>query len=180
MGSAVSGGIDRPTLEKQWANHEARLKLNKDDKALWDSSRYTVRPYVYYNKVLIAWTVVKGQPQIKEIFKVIGLDVSFQDGVWLRMHAEIAGCDVMLSHAPRRLLPNLEVLAWMPYFNEVRFASADWDDLNAKKNLRLHACFKMRSRGDEPVTGLIREQHDFLSELHVFRELWPQYAVTRF
>jgi hypothetical protein len=179
MGRATQGGIDRPTLEKRWANYEARLKLGREDKQLWDASNCTIRPYVYFNKVLIAWTVIRGQPQIKEIFRVIGIDASFQDGVWLRLEAEIAGREVTISHSPRRLLPNLDVISWVPYFNEVRFASADWEDLDAKKNLRLCACFKTRERGDGE-NKLILPDHDYLSELHVFREQWPQYADVRF
>lgn len=179
MGSIATGGIDRPALEKQWANQEARLKLGKEDKALWDAARYTVRPYVYYNKVLIVWAVIKGQPQIKEIFKVVGIDSNFQDGIWLRLYAEVAKREVLVTHSPRKLLPNINVFAWVPFFNELRFVSADWEDHNARRNLRLHACFKMHNSGDERNAALA-EGRDYLSELHVFREQWPQYSDTRF
>lgn len=178
MGTAVRGGIDRPLLEKRWANYEARQTLSAEDRGLWDACQYTVRPYVYFNKVLIAWSVVQGQPQIKEIYRVVGLDVSFQDGIWLRMHAEVARRDVTINHVPRKL-PGADVIAWVPYFNEVRFCSPDWDDPDANRNLRLHACFKMRDRADTQG-AFIQEGRDHLSELHVFRALWPTYKDVRF
>jgi hypothetical protein len=178
MGIAGQGGIDKTALEKQWANQEARSKLSKQDRTLWDAARHTVRPYVYFDKVLIVWTAVQGQPVIKEILKVSGLETSFQDGIWLRMHAEIAGRDITINHCPRRLLPNLDIFGWVPFFNEMRYASADWDDPGAKRNLRLHTCFKMRS--DSRDIRDVVEGHDYISELHVFRAIWPQYASTRF
>lgn len=178
MGKHISG-IDRPDLEKQWANYEARTKLSAEDKALWDSSAHTIRPYVYYDKVLIAWTVIQGQPQIKEVFKATGLDVSFQDGIWMHLDATIAARRVTVNHTPRRMLPDLDIIAWVPYFNEARFGSSDWNDLAAKKNLRLCGCFKMRSSGDDLRVPLVEGQH-YLSELHVFRDLWPQYRSTYF
>lgn len=179
MGIAVTGEpIDRRALEKQWANHEAQ-KLGHVDRALWQAARYTIRPYVYFNKVLIAWTVVKGEPQIKEVFKVTGVDMSFQGGVALRMYANVAKREITLTHSPRRILPNLDILAWVPFFNEIRFASADWGDLSSKKNLRLHVCLKMRENGDDMRVELVEGQ-DYLSELHVFREMFPQYRHTRF
>lgn len=176
MGRVDSGEINKPALERQWATQAARKGLNRDDRALWESSRYTVRPYVYFDKVLIAWTVVKGQPQIKEIFKVIGLDVSFQDGLQVRLYAEVAKTETLITHTPHRLLPNLDVFGWVPYFNEVRYASGNWDDPLSKKNLRLCVCLKMLDRGADRVP----EGQHVLSELHVFREQWPQYADTRF
>lgn len=177
MGSNTSAGpIDRPALEKTWANQEARLKLSKEDKALWDSARYTVRPFVYYDKVLVVWTILKGQPQIKEVLKVVGIDANFQDGIWLRVHAEVAKREILINHTPRRIL-DFDVFAWIPFFNEVRFVSPDWENPQARRNMRLHTCFKMRGRGDEPRPI---EGQDFLSELHVFREQFPQYSDTRF
>lgn len=173
-----TGEIDRPALEKQWAANEARLKLGREDKALWDAAHYTVRPYVYYNKVLLVWSIINGRPQVKEVLKVVSIDASFQDGIWLRLRAEIAKKEIQINHTPRRLLPGLDVIGWVPFFNEMRFVGGpDWNDVNARRNLRLHACFKMRSRGDEhrPVEG-----HDYLTELHVFRDQFPQYADTRF
>jgi hypothetical protein len=178
MGNAVQGrGIDRDHYEKQWANHEARLKLSPEDKMLWDAARHTFRPYVYFDKVLVVWSVIKGEPQIKEVFKIEGLETSFQDGIWLRLQAQIAKRTVTLSHTPRRMLPDLDIIAWVPYFNELRYASGDWEDLDSRKNLRLHACFKMRAQ--YPGTTL-NEGQDYLSELHVFRAQFPQYAAVRF
>jgi hypothetical protein len=181
MGSSNSSGqLDRPTLEKQWANQEALMKLSKEDRALWSTSRYTFRPFVYFDKIMVVWTVIKGQPQIKEVLKVVGIEASFQDGIWLRMQAEVAKREIMINHSPRRILPGLDVIAWVPYFNELRFVGPDWDDPSTKRNLRLHACFKMRTRGDVDPGSVIAEGHDFISELHVFREQFPQYASTRF
>jgi hypothetical protein len=181
MGSGISGSdIDRPALEKQWANQEARAKLSREDRILWDDSRYTVRPFVYYNKVLVVWSVIKGQPQIKEILKVVGIEASFQDGIWLRLYAEVAKREVMINHTPRKLLPSIDVIGWTPFFNELRYVARDWNDNNPRRNLRLHACFKTRGRGDITPDSVLSEGQDFLSELHVFREQFPQYIDTRF
>lgn len=176
MGNSGTGGIDKNSLEKQWAGREARLKLSPDDRALWNSSQCTIRPFVYFDKIMIAWSVEKGQPQVKEVFKVNALDVSFQDGIWLRMHAEIANRDIVINHTPRRLLPDLKVFGWVPFFNELRFVSADWADVDARKNLRLTACFKTVQSDGAPL----REGAHYISALHAFREQWPQYADTRF
>lgn len=174
MGSRQSGVIDKSAYEKQWASHEARQKLSKEDRHLFETARHTFRPYVYFDKVLVAWTMVQGEPRIKEVFKVVGIDVSFQEGIWLTMYAEVAKRELRISHSPRPLL-DLGVFAWVPFFNELRYASPDWEDPDARKNLRLHACFKTPSSPDHTVEG-----HTYLTELHTFRETWPQYAKTRF
>lgn len=176
MGNESNPGIDKAGYEKVWANHAARLHLSEADKTLWHASRYTMRPFVYFDKILIAWTVLKGVPQIKDILHVTSLDASFQDGIWLRVQSKVhKGPEHMVTHVPRRL-PGLEIFAWLPYFNELRYASAQWEDPSLPKNLRLAVCFKMRSKPDFPLV----EGEDYLSELHTFREQFPQYAHTRF
>jgi len=169
-----SSGIDRAGLEKEWANKEARLKLSTADRSLWDSCRYTVRPYVYFDKIFVVWTYLKGQPQVKDILAVTSMDSSFQDGVWVRMVSKVTRHEHLMTHSPRKI-GNHELFAWVPYFNEVRFVSADWENLEAPRNLRLCACFKMKGRPEEPVEGV-----DYLTALHVFRSQWPQYKDTRF
>lgn len=177
MGSEIAGGvIDRSGYEKKWANEASRLSLSSDDKSLWSASRYTMRPFVYFDKILIAWDVVKGEPRIKNILNVIGMDASFQDGIWVKLQSKTQpGADILITHTPRRL-PGLDVFAWVPYFVEVRFVSADWETPNSNKNLRLSACLKMRERPD----SVLRENCDYISELHSFRAQFPKYASTRF
>jgi hypothetical protein len=177
MGNEV-GGIDkadRAGYEKAWANQSARRTLNDEDKNLWAVARYTVRPYVYFDKILIAWSIVKGSPQVKDVLTVTALDASFQDGVWIKVRSKVSQRESLLTHAPRKL-EGLSIFAWVPFFNELRFASSDWSDPAATKNLRLSACFKMQQRPDD----VLQEGVDYLSELHVFREKFPQYANTRF
>lgn len=176
MGSGT--GLDKATLEKEWANTEARLKLGKADKAKWGELSYTVRPYVYFDKILIVWTVVKGQPQVKDIFTVTSIDASFQGGLWVKAKSKVTGFESVINHEPRRLATGLDVFAWLPFFNEVRYANpVDWNNPTAPRNLRLSACFKMTQ---SPDTRLLREGVHYLSELHVFRDRFPQYADTRF
>lgn len=168
--------IDKAGYEKSWANHAIRLKQADEEKALWSRSRYTVRPYVYFDKILIAWSVVKGEPQTDDVLTVTGMDASFTDGLWINFQSKLSGhADFVITHVPR-LLPGLDIFAWVPFFNELRFASEDWDDPLAPKNLRLSACFKMRSRPDESLI----EGHHYLSELHVFREKFPKFRSVRF
>ncbi len=173
--TAGSGGIDRSAYEKDWANAEARLKLGGDDRQQWGASKYTVRPFVYFDKILIVWTLLKGQPQIKDIVAVVGIDISFQDGLWVRLKSKVTNNECVVNHTPRRIL-GLDIFAWMPFFNEMRYAGADWHDPEASRNLRLSCCFKMRHKPDETLI----EGSQYLSELHVFRSRWPQYADTRF
>lgn len=176
MGSVSSGnGFDRAAYEKEWANAEARLKLSSDDKAFWDTCKYTVRPFVYFDKILIVWSALKGQPQIKDILAVTSVDGSFQDGLWVRMRSKVTQQEFVVNHTPRKL-PGLDIFAWVPFFNELRYVSASWDDPMAPRNLRLSVCFKMRHKPDD----MLVENEVYLSELHVFRDRFPQYANTRF
>jgi hypothetical protein len=171
-----NGGINKAAYEKNWANHAARLNLDDEGKSLWNSSKYTVRPHVYFDKIMIAWMMVKGSPQVKEVFHVTGADLSLQDGVWVKMQPQIAkGLAHLVTHVPRQL-PGLKVFAWVPYFIELRYASIDWDNPNAPKALRLPVCFKMQEMPAHPHM----ESLDYLTELHVFRDMFPQYANTRF
>lgn len=172
-----NSGLDKGTLEKEWANAEARLKLGKDDRAAWNKLTYTVRPYVYFDKILIVWTFEKDQPQVKDIFTVTSLDASFQDGLWVRAKSKVTGYEALLTHTPRRLAPGLDVFAWLPFFNELRFQSADWNNPAAPRNLRLAVCFKMQ---EHPQATRLHEGVRYLSELHTFREQFPQFRDTRF
>lgn len=176
MGS-VLGQTDKATLERDWANAEARLKLNKLDKASWSAMGHTIRPHVYYDKILVVWQYAKGQPQVKDIFTTVAVDGSFQDGLWVMLRSKITGHESVVTHTPQRLTPDLEIFAWVPFFNEVRFVSQDWNNVNLPRNLRMGLCLKMR---EDPRKVRLREGVDYLSELHVFRETFPQYSDTRF
>lgn len=176
MGTAVLTPADKATFEKEWAAAEARLKLGAEDKAKWMALGYTIRPYVYYDKILVAWTLVKGQPQIKDIFQAIAVDATFQGGLWVRLKSKVTDTEVILTHTPQRLTKDLDIFGWLPYFNEVRFASADWNNHTLPRSMRLNACFKM---GANPAPRPKENSH-FLSELHAFREQFPQYRDTRF
>lgn len=170
-------GLDKATLEKEWANTEARLRLNREDKGTWDALGHTIRPHVYFEKILIVFTALKGEPQIKDIFTAVAMDGSFQGGLWVRMKSKVTGVETILNHAPQRLAPGLGIFAWVPFFNEVRF-TADERNPNSPRNLRMSACFKMTE--DPHGAGLLREGLDYLCELHVFRSRFSQYASTRF
>lgn len=176
MGSNVGTGIDKPALEREWIGDEAR-KLGKDAKARWMSLAYTVRPYIYFDKILIVWAYVNGQPQVKDIFTITSVDGSFQGGLWAHAKSKVTGDEIVITHQPRRLAADLDVFAWLPFFNELRYVSADWNNPVAPRNLRLSACFKMAE--DPRNTRLKNDQH-YLSELHTFREQFPQYRTTRF
>jgi hypothetical protein len=168
--------LDKAALEKEWAAAEARLKLNPVDKATWMSLGWTIRPYVYYDKILVAWSLVKGQPQVKDIFQAIAVDASFQGGLWVRLKSKVTDTEIVLTNTPQRLSPTLDIFGWMPFFTEVRYISADWNNLTLPRNMRLNACFKMV---DDPMRNP-REGKHYLSELHTFRERFPQYSDTRF
>jgi hypothetical protein len=175
MGSITAG--QKAALEKQWANNEARLKLSGADKTSWRSLSHTIRPFVYYDKTLIIWSLVKGQPNVKDILAVTNVDGSFNEGLWVHIKSKVTGLTTIIDSTPRRLMPGLEVFAWMPFFNEVRYTGADWNDPAASRNLRLAVCFKMAA---DPHAPRLHEGLHYLSELHVFRETFPQYADTRF
>lgn len=174
MGSIT--GQDKATLEKEWANAEAR-RLGKDDRASWQRLGHTVRPYVYFDKILIVWTLKKGEPQVLDIFTINGVDVDFTSGVWVNGTGKVSGHNITITQYPQRLAPGLDIFAWLPYFNEMRYVSQDWDKPGMARALRLSACFKMT---EDPRKGRLRESVHYLSELHVFREQFPQYADTRF
>ena len=178
MGSSSNsgGGIDKATYEKEWANTEARARLNDTDKAKWAEMGHTIRPFAWWNKIFIVWTYVKGQPQIKEIFNTVSMDASFTDGVWVKLKSTITDRETIITQYPTRLAPGLDLFAWVPYFNELRFASAEWSNPSLPRSLRMSVCFK--SKFDPDKTS--REGIDFISELHVFRERFPQYRETRF
>ena len=89
MGSIT--GQDKATLEKDWAAAEARLRLSRDDKAAWNTLGYTVRPYVYFDKILVVWTIIKGEPQVKDIIAVTDIDGSFQGGLWVKAKSKARG-----------------------------------------------------------------------------------------
>lgn len=170
-------GLDKVQLEREWANAEARLKLSKEDRNKWAEMGYTIRPFVYFDKILVAWTVVKGEPQVKDIFTVTSLDASFQGGVWVKAKGKVSGHEALFTHTPQRLAPGLDIFAWVPYFNEMRFASQDWNNLSLPRHMRLSMCFKMEGN---PLDIRLREGAHYLSELHVFRSEFPQYANTKF
>lgn len=174
MGSIT--GQDKATLEKEWANAEAR-KLGKDDKAAWQRLGHTVRPFVYFDKILVVWTLKKGEPQVLDIFTVNGVDVDFTSGVTINASGKVSGHDITITQYPQRLAPGINVFTWLPYFNEIRYSSQNWDNPSLPRALRLSACFKMT---EDPRRERLREGIHYLSELHVFREQFPQYADTRF
>lgn len=174
MGS--SPALDKSALERAMAGAEARQKLNTKDKQAWDAFRTTVRPFVYFNKILVAWTLSKGQPQILDIFTVTSANISFQDGLWIVLESKVKDEEVIIDHTPRRLSADLQIFGWMPFFNEMRYHGPDWHDPNSPKNMRLTACFKMVAAPSSAVS----EGVHYLSELHVFREQWPQYQATKF
>lgn len=175
MGSEASG-LDKPRYEKEWASQEARLKLDATGRHLWDSSRHTVRPYLYYNKIFIAWGIdANGEVVVRDVFTVISMDATFRDGFWIKLRDRNRR-EHLITHTPR-LLGDTDIFAWVPYFNECRWHSNDWSDPAAPKSLRLAVCFKMQS--DPQCLPLLREQ-DYLSELHHFRQQFPQFAKTRF
>lgn len=171
----TSGKIDKGSLEREWANHEARLILSPDDRAAWDDMRYVVRPFVYYDKIFIVWHLVKGEPQVKDIFTATTVDASFRDGLWVRLRSSVTSQECIVSHRPRRLLDS-GVFVWVPFFTEVRFVSADWSDPAAPRNMRLSICAKMRHNHEL----LLEERCDYLTELHSFRARFPQYRDTKF
>lgn len=174
MGNETSG-INKDALEKQWAQQAARQGLSPEDRNIWNELRYTFRPWVYHDKILIAWAYASGEPVIKDIFNVVNLDVSFQDGIWLKLVSKVhKSREVSVTHTPRPL-PGLKVFAWVPFFVDARFVSADWDKPEAPRSLRVAACFKMAGRPD-----ILSPGQDHLSELHVFRETFPQYRSTYF
>lgn len=167
--------IDKDGYEKAWATALARQNLSPEDRTLWNEARFTIRPYVYHDKIFIVWSYKGGQPVIKDVFTVTNVEVSFQDGFWLKMLSKVhKGREVMVSHSPRRL-PGLNVFAWVPYFMETRFASADWEDPTLTRTLRIQACFKMAGKPDK-----FFEEQEHLTELHVFRETFPSYRSTKF
>lgn len=167
--------LNKGALEREWASYEARLHLPSQDRADWDTLRFTTRPFAYYDKIFVAWHVHKGEPHVKDILTVVGLDASFREGLWVRLQSEVRKQEFIVSHRPRRLF-DLNVFAWIPFFNELRYVSADWNDPAASRNLRLSMCFKMRHKYEE----MLEEGVDYLSELHNFRSRWPQYRDTRF
>lgn len=167
--------LDKSALEREWVANEARLTLSPEDRIAWDTLRYTMRPFAYYDKIFIVWTLVKGEPQVKDILTVNAIDASFRDGLWVRLESDVTKQEYIVGNRPRRL-GNLGVFAWLPFFNEVRFVSADWNNLTAPRNLRLSICFKMRHKFEE----MLEERTDYLTELHAFRSRWPQYRDTRF
>lgn len=174
MGSIT--GQDKASFEKAWANAEAR-KLGKDDRAAWQRLGHTVRPFVYFDKILIVWTLKKGEPQVLDILAINGVDVDFQNGIWVNGTGKVSDHSFAITQRPQRIAPGIDIFAWLPYFNEVRYSSQDWDNPSLPRALRLSACFKM---AEDPRTGRLREGAHYLSELHVFREQFPQYADTRF
>jgi hypothetical protein len=177
MGSYTgSAAIDKGALERDMASSEVRAKLSARDRSVWEALRWTVRPYVYYDKILIAWAYTKGRPEILDVFTVESIECSFQQGMWARLRSEQLGEQVIVTHTPRRLSPELRIFAWLPFFNEVRFHGPDWHNPNSPKNLRVSMCFKMPMSPKEPL----REGVHYISEMHTFREQWPEYSTTRF
>lgn len=177
MGSYTgSAAIDKGALERGMASAEVRSKLSAQDRSTWEGLRWTVRPYVYYDKILIAWGLTSGQPEILDVFTVEGIECSFQQGLWARLRSRQTGKEVIVTHTPRRLAPELRIFAWLPFFNEVRFHGPDWNNPSSPKNLRVSMCFKMPMSPKEPL----REGVQHLSEMHVFRDQWPQYSHTKF
>ena len=179
MGTSNIGerSIDKSALEREWAEDEARLKLEPEDRETWNRLGFVIRPFVYFDKILIAWSYQDGLPVIKDIFTVLYMDGSFQGGLWVRIKSKTTGVESVLRHQPQRLAPGLDIFAWLPFFNEVRFVSANWNNPTLSRAARLSACFRMVG---DPRREALLSGRDYLSELHVFREQFPQYSQTRF
>lgn len=177
MGSSNLAGSSRPNIreyESKWASAEALTKLSKSDYMTWTQLRYVIRPYCYFNKIFIGWTLQHGVPSVKDVFTVVGLDVSFQEGVWVRLRSATSAREVIINHTPRKL-PNVEVFMWTPFVNEFRYAGPDWEDPNSPKHLRISSCLRMQ-HGPE----FLEEGADYVWELHEFRHRFPQFKDTRF
>ena len=165
---------EKSGYEKEWANNEARLKLSSEDRAIWNCCKCTIRPHVYFDKIFIVWSVKQGVPEILDVLTVESVDATFEMGIWVHAASKLTKAKHVITHTPRRL-PGLDVFVWVPFFNEIRFASNDWNDVTAPRSLRVSLCFKTRDNKQRLVEG----QH-YVTELHVFRDQWPQYASTRF
>ena len=172
MGSET--GLDKVHYEKEWAAQEARLRLDTESRSKWESAAYTFRTFVYFKKILVAWQKHGTEIVVKNVFTVISMDANFREGIWVRVR-DRDNKEHVITHTPR-LLGDVNVFAWVPYFNEVRWHASDWSDPTSPKALRLAACFKTQFSPHEPL----HEGQDYLSELHVFRSQFPQFAKVRF
>jgi hypothetical protein len=172
MGSET--GLDKVRYEKEWAAQEARLRLDSESRSKWEASTYTFRPFIYYKKILVAWEQRGASIVVKDVFTVVSMDANFREGVWVKVRDQ-SGKEHIITHTPR-LLGDSNIFAWIPYFNEVRWHAGDWTDPTAPKSLRLAACFKMQYSPNDPLL----DGQEYLSELHVFRHRFPEYAKTRF
>jgi len=177
MGNATTGQPGKLSIreyEARWVNAEAMLKLSKAEAALWTRFRYVIRPYCYFNKIFVAWTYRQGVPIIKDVLTVMGIEVSFQEGVWMRLQSSTSAREIAINHTPRKL-PNVDAFMWTPFVNEFRYAGPDWDDPNSPRNLRISSCIRMQ-HGHE----FMEEGADYVWELHEFRSRFPQFKETRF
>lgn len=175
--SNPSNGQEKAVLEKEWANAEARLKLGQDDKSVWSALRHTIRTFAYYDKIFVVWALIKGEPVIRDVFTVQSVDATFQGGLWIKASGKISGHEAVITQTPQRLAPGLDIFAWVPYFNELRYASGDWSNYNLPRHLRSSVCLKMRH---DPEDRFLGEGVVCITEMHLFRQRFPQYSQTRF
>jgi hypothetical protein len=167
-------GLEKTQLEKSWAEHEATNKLTPTEFALWKRMGHLFKPVAYHHKIFIAWTMQGDTPQVKEVFTVQSVDCSFQAGMWITVYAKVANTHFTLDYTPR-LLPGVDIFGWLPHFNEARYVSRDWSDMSQPMALRMNLCLRMMVTPER-----LQENRDYIQEVHVFREMFPQYSETKF
>jgi len=165
---------ERTRYEQIWAGQMARENLNPQDLLLWEQCRQVIRPHAYYNKIYVVWSLQGGAPVVRDVLAVVEASLALQTGIHIHLASRETRDNYVITASPSRI-GNFEIFAWVPYFNEVRFAGRDYSKPGGR-NVRTTLCFKTFAPvGAPPVEG-----QDYISELHVFRKDWPAHADTRF
>lgn len=165
-------GLDKPALEREWIEWLAQA-FQGAQRRLWNRLGYVHRLAARDNSTYIIWEVVDGSPLVRDYATVVDMVASFKQGLCVKLCLSsdpqvINTKHFEVSHAPVQL-NNYPLFMWIPFFNEMRFASYFWSNPQAARELQFSLCVKQQS--DSETVLVNGEFHVTL--LSKFQKQWP-------
>jgi hypothetical protein len=167
---------ERVRYEHNWANWLVRQHASPEDHSEWATLRRSTRLHVYADKVLIAWQLPyeAEEPVILNSFHVTGVSLDFERGLMLVLRDAKEQAH-LIDYRPTRVA-GLEVFAWTPSFNELRWTPTEWRKAASPRVLRMGLNVKQRA----DLVGGPAWDAQYLTDINAFRNQFPHLADQRF
>lgn len=142
---------ERALSEFKWASHAARMRLSREDQALFFDCTHTARLLARPGSDFVISTFTNGRAEILDSIRLVNLQLSPVTG--LRLTFERAdGTHFSIDPNPSKL-PGLDVFFWVPAFGELRWTPYDWSDARSERELRVMFAIRTRHGFKNKVEG---------------------------